>query len=55
MKISQTEIEAIVDEIIENTLEIGFAGQFTRLKEVEYALEYLKNKIEDFDPNDFLE
>jgi len=54
MSLKQTEIESIVDTAFEDIIEIGFAGQFTKLKEVEYALDYLKTKIDDLDPSDFL-
>jgi hypothetical protein len=54
MNVSQTEIESIVDSAFEDIVEIGLAGQFTKIKEVEYALDYLKRKIDELEPNDFL-
>jgi hypothetical protein len=54
MSVNQTEIESIVDSAFEDIVEIGLAGQFTKLKEAEYALEYLKTKVNELDPNDFL-
>jgi hypothetical protein len=55
MNLKQTEIETIVDEAIEEVIELGLAGHFNTIKEVEYALTYLKSKIEELDPTDFLD
>lgn len=54
MSLKQIEIESIVDTALEDIIEIGLAGQFTKLKEVEYAFDYLKTKIDELDPSDFL-
>jgi len=53
MKYSESEIEAIVDGIVDDVVELTLTTCFTRLKDIEYAIEYLKSKIEDFDPELF--
>jgi hypothetical protein len=54
MSLKQSEIESIVDSAVEDILELTIAGNLTKIKEIEYALEYLKSKIEDIDPTDFI-
>ena len=55
MKYSESEIETIVDGIVDDVIEITLTTCFTRLNDIEYAIEYLKSKIEDLDPVTFLE
>lgn len=54
MSLKQSEIESIVDGAVEDVLELAIAGNLTKIKEIEYALEYLKSKIDDIDPTDFI-
>jgi hypothetical protein len=54
MSFKQSEIESIIDGAIEDVLELAIAGNFTKLKDIEYALEYLKGKLEEIDPTDFI-
>jgi hypothetical protein len=49
----QNEIEAIVEDLIENTIIELFADSFSSKKECEMALEILISKLEDFDPKVF--
>jgi hypothetical protein len=55
MRLKQCEIEAIIDNVIEDIVEVIIAGEFSTRREFEYALEYLKTKIDDIEPTDFLE
>lgn len=49
----QNEIEAIVEDLIENTIMELFADSFSSKKECELALELLICKLEEFDPKGF--
>jgi len=49
----QNEIEAIVEDLIENTIMELFADSFSSKKECEVALEMLISKLEEFDPKGF--
>ena len=49
----QNEIEAIVEDLIENTIFELFADSFSTKKECEIALEMLISKLEDFDTKSF--
>jgi hypothetical protein len=49
----QNEIEAIVEDLIENTILELFADSFSSKKECEIALEILISKLEDFDTKSF--
>jgi hypothetical protein len=49
----QHEIEAIVEDLIENTIMELFADSFSSKKECEVALEMLISKLEEFDPKVF--
>ena len=49
----QNEIEAIVEDLIENTIMELFADSFSSKKECEVALEMLISKLEEFDPKVF--
>jgi hypothetical protein len=47
------EIEAIVEDLIENTVVELFADSFSTKKECEVALELLIEKLEELDPKVF--
>ncbi len=49
----QNEIEAIVEDLIENNIFELFADSFSTKKECEIALEMLISKLEDFDTKSF--
>lgn len=49
----QNEIEAIVEDLIENTIMELFADSFSSKKECELAMEVLISKLEEFDPRVF--
>jgi hypothetical protein len=49
----QHEIEAIVEDLIENTIIELFADSFSSKKECELAMEVLVSKLEEFDPRIF--
>ena len=49
----QNEIEAIVEDLIENTIIELFADSFSSKKECELALELLISKLDDFDIDNF--
>ena len=53
MHSKQNEIEAIVEDLIENTIIELFADTFSSKKECEIALEILLSKLEDYDTNNF--
>ena len=49
----QHEIEAIVEDLIENTVVSLFADSFSSKKECEIAMEMLLSKLEEYDSNNF--
>lgn len=49
----QHEIEAIVEDLIENTILELFANSFSSKKECALALEILREKLEDCDSSSF--
>jgi len=55
MSTKQLEIEAIVEDLIDNTILELFADSFSNSKECEFAFEVLKQKLEEVDPDTFKE
>lgn len=55
MEFKQPEIESIVDHAIDEILSEVFSGEFNDIEDIEYALNYLKTKIKDLEPEDFEE
>jgi hypothetical protein len=53
MHSKQHEIEAIVEDLIDNTILELFADTFSSKKECAFALEILKEKLEDYDSSSF--
>lgn len=49
----QNEIEAIVEDLIDNTIMELFADSLSSRKECEVALEILISKLEDYDTRSF--
>jgi hypothetical protein len=54
MSFKQSEIESIMDQAIEDILELTIAGNFTKIKDIEYAFDYLKTKLDEIDLSDFI-
>ena len=53
MHSKRNEIEAIVEDLIENTIVELFADSFSSKRECEVALEMLITKLEDYDTANF--
>lgn len=53
MSYSKNEIECFVDAALEEVVLEIFKHQFSSFKELEYAVGYLKEKVEELDPEDF--
>lgn len=51
----QNEMEAIVEDLIDNTIMDLFADNFSSKKDCELALEVLISKLEELDTNRFKE
>jgi len=55
MSTKQLEIEAIVEDLIDNTILELFADSFSNTKECEFAFEVLKQKLDEVDSASFKE
>jgi hypothetical protein len=53
MSLRDPEIESIVDHALNETLEQIFNNEFKNIKDIEYALDYLRTKIDDLEADDF--
>lgn len=53
MSLKEPEIEAIVDHALDETLNEIFENEFKDLKDIEYALEYLRQKVDELEAEDF--
>jgi hypothetical protein len=53
MSYSKTEIECFVDNAVEEVVLEIFKNEFSSFKELEYAIEYLQEKIQELDAEDF--
>ncbi len=53
MSLREPEIESIVDHALDETLTEIFENEFKSIKDIEYALEYLRSKIDDLEAEDF--
>jgi hypothetical protein len=53
MSLSKNEIECLVDTAFDDAILEIFKNQFSNFKEIEYAVDYLKEKIQDLEPEDF--
>ena len=53
MHSKRNEIEAIIEDLIENTIVELFADSFSSKRECEVALEILINKLEEYDTTCF--
>ena len=53
MSLSKNEIECFVDAAFDDAILEIFQNQFHSFKEVEYAVDYLKEKIQELEAEDF--
>lgn len=53
MSLKEPEIESIVDHALDETLTEIFDNEFKDIKDIEYALEYLRQKIDELEAEDF--
>jgi len=53
MSLKEPEIESIVDHALDETLNEIFENEFKDLKDIEYALEYLRQKVDELEAEDF--
>jgi len=55
MSLKEPEIESIIDHVVDEILSEVFSGEFHDISDIEYALNYLKEKIKGLEPEDFEE
>jgi hypothetical protein len=55
MSLKEPEIEAIVDHALDETLTEIFDNEFSTPKDIEYALNYLRQKVDELEAEDFEE
>lgn len=55
MSLKEPEIESIVDHALDETLTEIFENEFRNPKDIEYALEYLRRKVDELEAEDFEE
>jgi len=55
MSLKEPEIESIIDHAVDEILSEIFCGEFHDVTNIEYALNYLKEKIKSLEPEDFEE
>jgi hypothetical protein len=55
MSLKQPEIESIIDHAVDEILSEVFSGEFHDIDDIEYALNYLKEKIKGLEAEDFEE
>ena len=53
MSFKKLEIEAIIDNVLDDVLTETFSNQFDKIESIEYALDYLKTKVEALEAEDF--
>jgi hypothetical protein len=53
MSLKEPEIESIVDHALDETLTEIFNNEFNTPKDVEYALNYLRQKVDELEAEDF--
>lgn len=53
MSLKEPEIESIVDHALDETLTEIFQNEFKDAKDIEYALEYLRQKVDELEAEDF--
>lgn len=55
MSLKEPEIESIVDHALDETLTEIFNNEFKDIKDIEYALDYLRQKVDELEAEDFEE
>lgn len=55
MSLKEPEIESIVDHALSETLNEIFENEFRDIKDIEYALEYLRQRVDELEAEDFEE
>jgi hypothetical protein len=55
MSLKEPEIESIVDHVLEETLVEIFENEFKTLEDVEYALDYLRKKVDELEAEDYFD
>jgi hypothetical protein len=53
MSLKKHEIEALVEHAMDDLISEVFENQFSKIEDLEYAIEYLKSKINDLEADDF--
>ena len=53
MSLKEPEIESIVDHALDETLTEIFENEFRDLNDIEYALDYLRQKVDELEAEDF--
>jgi hypothetical protein len=53
MSYNKNEIECFVDAALDEAILEIFKNEFSSFKELEYTIEYLKEKIQALEPEDF--
>jgi ribosome maturation factor RimP len=53
MSSKRNEIEAIIEDVVENIIFEVFDNNFTTIDEIDFALEVLKDRIQNLDVDDF--
>jgi len=53
MSLKEPEIESIVDHALDETLTEIFNNEFSASKDIEYALNYLRTKVDELEAEDF--
>jgi hypothetical protein len=54
MSIKKSQIESFVESALDDFIYQAFQNEFTDINDIEYALEYLKLKINDLEADDFI-
>jgi len=53
MKLKKNEIESLIEHALDDIISQVFENQFASLSDLEYAIDYLKEKINDLEAEDF--
>ena len=53
MSLKKNEIESLIENAIDAIISEVFENQFAKIEDVEYAVDYLKSKINDIEAEDF--
>ena len=53
MSLKKHEIESLIEHAMDDVVSQVFENEFAKLEDLEYAIEYLKEKINDLEAEDF--